>query len=217
MPVVKDRAGQFFGRLLLVAYAGRLNNKTMWICRCECGESRTLAVENLVSGATVSCGCHRKKILDKTSHGLAGKRAYNIWKNIVDRCRNPNNRHYADYGGRGVDVCDEWLDVTNFYRDMGDPPDGRSIERLDNNLGYSKDNCVWATDTQQRRNKRSSRLIEYAGMTMCQSDWAKLMSIPVETLFARVKRMGAEVAIASSMSTWLRNLELKVARKVNEH
>jgi len=108
--------------------------------------------------------------LRNESHGMSHTHAYRIWQSMRDRCENPRSKSYKNYGDRGIKVCQEWKSFEAFFEDMGMPPKGLSIERLDNGLGYSKANCTWATRERQSRNKRSTVNVSIAGETLCFSD-----------------------------------------------
>jgi len=130
-----------------------------WLCRCDCGEVKTYIAGNLRSGSTTSCGCNRKAAIRQKAvkHGKKYTRAYSVWNSMKDRCCNANSPSWPDYGGCGITVCDRWMEFTPFYEDMGDPPDGMSLDRIDGRKGYSPDNCRWATLFTQNQNRRLSR------------------------------------------------------------
>jgi hypothetical protein len=104
------------------------------------------------------------------------------------RCENPSDNGYPDYGGRGITVCDRWKDFANFYADMGDPPKGYWLDRVDNAKGYDPDNCAWRTPKQQNRNRRDNNLLTYNGETLCLSEWAEKLGISRDLLRGRVRR-----------------------------
>lgn len=114
--------------------------------------------------------------------------AYYVWASMKRRCLNPNNKSYKNYGGRGIKVCERWMEYKNFLEDMGEPPRGYSLDRIDNNKGYSPDNCRWADIYTQRNNTRVNRMVTYKGKTLTTAQWAKIYSIPRKTIAYRLGR-----------------------------
>lgn len=122
-----------------------------------------------------------------TTHGKCGSRIHNVWRGIKSRCENPNSPCFHRYGGRGISLCAAWQSFDQFYADMGDVPDGMSIERIDNEGNYEPGNCRWATVREQSRNRRSNVVLTHAGRTMCVKDWANTLGIPRTTLKNRLR------------------------------
>lgn len=122
----------------------------------------------------------------KTRHGMYGTKIYMVWLNMKQRCGNPNVKSYKNYGGRGVRVCDRWNSFYNFYKDMGDMPDGFTIERIDNEKGYSPNNCKWASMQEQSHNKRNNRKIEFNGVVMDLSEWTEKLGFGRTTIRTRL-------------------------------
>jgi hypothetical protein len=129
-----------------------------------------------------------------------------VWQNMRARCTNPNNPRYADYGGRGIHVCERWNDYANFLADMGRRPGrGYSIERIDNDGPYSPENCRWATNLEQRRNTRQTRTLTFNGKTQCLTDWAAETGISIDGLRARLKAgLSVEEALTRPVGRWVR-------------
>lgn len=160
MPNVIDLMGQTFGRLTVVSHAGRANDRAaLWSCVCACGAERVVIGKKLRSGHTQSCGCYAKDRVreTKTKHGhkpKAGKsRTYTSWLSMHSRCNRPEFHAFHRYGGRGIKVCDRWAVFENFLADMGERPDGMTLDRVDVDGNYEPSNCRWATHAQQCANK----------------------------------------------------------------
>lgn len=133
------------------------------------------------------------------THGHSGGRGkkpsdtYTCWLSMIQRCCNPKNRRYKDYGGRGIAVCGEWKDFTNFLSDMGERPNGKSIDRIDVNGNYEPSNCRWATTKEQQNNLRNNRKVDYKGTTLTITELAEIFDIDRYVLYARLKRAGWDV------------------------
>ncbi len=193
-PTPNPVAGGRYGRWLVLSSEPIKREKYLYFkLRCECGVEKEVEKNNFMKGKSVSCGCYNvevTKITNKT-HGMSKLPIYAIWNMMVQRCHVPTYRLYADYGGRGIKVCDEWRTFENFYRDMGDPPfEGASLERERNEKGYSKDNCRWATRIEQNRNKRNNHRYEYNGESLLLIEWAERTGINHATLSSRVNQYG---------------------------
>jgi hypothetical protein len=155
---LKLQKGDRFGMLTVVEFAGKhpTNGGYLWRVTCDCGGETSVRASVLNRGRASSCGCLKRKGSRKT-HGMAGTRAYWAWKALRQRCKNQNRKQWSDYGGRGISYDPVWDSFERFFADMGEPPLGMSLERKNNNHGYSKENCVWATAKQQNRNRRVTR------------------------------------------------------------
>lgn len=165
--------------------------------KCRCGVDFESRIESVKFGLTKSCGCLQKEKVTqlKTVHGLKHSPEYNIWLHIKQRCTNPKSKSYSYYGGRGIKICEKWINsFQEFYNDMGPRPDStHSIERINNNLGYNKLNCRWATKTEQARNTRATFYLTFQGQKKCVSEWADIFKMPAWLITQRIKRYGWSV------------------------
>ena len=190
----KNEIGNRYGRLVVTEFAGiGAEKRALWRCRCDCGKETVVDGKSLRSGNTKSCGClnvdnSTKRIVAlNTKHGKTNHPLFGRWSNMLCRCENPHAINYADYGGRGITVCEEWHDFQKFYdwaMESGYSP-GLSVDRIDNSKGYSPDNCRWATLNEQAANRRSTRLIEFQGETHCLSEWARKFGVDPTNLSGR--------------------------------
>jgi hypothetical protein len=164
---------------------------------CSCGTRKTLSRYDVQRGAIKSCGCHRRRVSAQKvlTHGLSKTKIYMIWSAMIQRCENPDNKGFKNYGGRGITVCERWHDFENFYSDMGDRPTGKSIERKDNNGAYSPENCVWANRSDQNSNTRRNHFLEFGGVTDTMSGWARRIGIDPSAMIFRLKTMPFEKAM----------------------
>lgn len=191
-----DLTGQQFAYLNVIE---KTNNRAstgsvMWKCLCKCGKECEIRSTSLRDGTTKSCGCHflevaRKKGLAKKTHGMTGTRAYSIWTNMKNRCFSEKNKKYKDYGGRGITVCNRWKSsFTNFFTDMGPPPEGYSIERIDVNGNYEPSNCKWATMKEQQNNRRNNLILEYQSQKYTLQQLCDLLNKNSDKVSQRLKR-----------------------------
>lgn len=169
--------GQRFNQWLVLREANSRNNRRYFRCRCTCGVEKEVQMSNLTSGKSKSCGCLQKEWLDNfnTKHGHRYHELYDTWNSMKQRCTNPNRTRYKDYGGRGITICDEWLSVENFIKDMYPSyKEGLQLDRIDNNKGYSKENCRWVTHSQNQwnTNPQKESTSKYKGVHKSKLKWA---------------------------------------------
>lgn len=153
-----DLTGKEFGRLKVLEHAGKsIRGQSLWLCLCLCGNQKVMQYSSLAAG-TQSCGCKKREPnVANTTHGFSNTRTYRVWTNMKARCQDTGHQAYENYGGRGIWVCDEWQRFEQFLDDMGFCPEGLTLERMDNEDGYFKENCKWASRSEQNSNKRSGR------------------------------------------------------------
>src|SRR5262249_16960599 len=177
-----DLTRRRFGRWMVLALHLERDQygHVLWSCRCDCGTERIVRGDTLRGGISTSCGCFLPEAAKKhrTTHGMFGTRVYKIWHGMLQRCTNPNNSGYANYGGRGITVCEEWLSFENFYADVGDPPPGLSLDRTNNNGNYEPTNWGWATPLMQTRNRRPRSKTKIKTLPVKPADDDPVSNIP---------------------------------------
>lgn len=187
----KDLSGQQFGRLLAIKIVGQnIHGKSLWLCRCDCGKEAEVIASHLVSGNTSSCGCLQREVKPTRTHGLSGTAEYKVWQSMKRRCSNPKESGYHRYGGRGIRVCDRWVNsFVNFIQDMGNRPTNlHSIERIDNNGHYDPSNCKWALKSEQANNTRQNRFLEFQGIRLTLTQWADRVGLNRDCLRGRLDK-----------------------------
>lgn len=190
-----DMVGQTSGRWTVVEFAGYTKRgSARWTVVCSCGTRRIHDGHMIRHGRTLSCGClkleqFRERLI---SHGNAqrGKRtaSYRSWARMIQRCGNPNNTHWKHYGGRGIVVCDRWHTYENFVADMGEPPTGYSIERLNVDGNYEPPNCIWANHKTQMSNTRRNAIVMLDDKHITMTDAAQKLRIGISTMYDRMRR-----------------------------
>jgi hypothetical protein len=183
-----------FGRWRVIAFAGYRHGNAYWTCECSCPEHtrHDVVACRLKDGTSQSCGCLRNEqtAMRRTTHGQTYTAEYHAWQQMFVRCYNPKAKSFRDYGARGISVCERWTaSFEAFLEDMGPRPSSQhSLERVDNNQGYSPDNCQWSTHKEQGRNRRSNHMITHAGITQCITDWAISAGMSVQVLKSRLNQ-----------------------------
>lgn len=186
--------GKKIGRWSVLAKSAERDSagSVKWMCECECGVKSLVSGTSLNTGTSVSCGCYQKEIAkSNTTHGLSSSREYNSWCSMKARCTNPKNPGYKYYGGRGIKVCDRWVNsFDNFLLDMGQRPSIKhTIDRHpDINGDYTPTNCRWGTKPEQSRGTRRNIHCKYNGKTMVLQDWAKKIGVPHNSMLYHVQK-----------------------------
>lgn len=190
-----DRTGQRFGRLTVIKEAGRDKHRNViWKCRCDCGNESYVTTADLKK--TKSCGCWNiDAIIQRNTRHGASKRGsitklYKVWAAVKQRCTNPKNKAYKNYGGRGIKLCDEWLEYEPFEKWAFENgyAEGLQLDRIDNNGGYSPDNCRFVSTVENSHNKRNNVWITIDGKTALAVDWAKEVGVDVEVIRKRLRK-----------------------------
>lgn len=150
---------------------------------CECGKEKEVFWGNLQSGQTKSCGCRGTSL-----GGVSRTKIHQRWRNMLQRCTNPDNVSYPHYGGRGIKVCERWMEFENFHADMGEIPEGKFLDRIDNDGDYCPENCHWVDFKQQCRNRRSNRILEMDGKSMPVTEWAEKLGISRQLIYKRLQK-----------------------------
>lgn len=207
-----DRTGQKFGHLTVLKFShsqkrkNRTTTKTFWKCICECGKIKIVCSSDLVTGNTTSCGCLK---CIKHRHALKNKRTrtYVTWQSIKSRCFNEKDTAYEHYGGRGITICERWLDFRNFLEDMSVRPEDTTIDRIDPDGNYEPNNCRWASKKIQGINKGSTRFFKINGKTKSFTEWAEEYGINKNTLEKRMRiyKWSFEKALTTPIKEKYRN------------
>lgn len=193
MSAVIDLVGRRYERLTVIARAGTdSGGHSTWTCLCDCGKYTTVSSSHLNSGSVKSCGCYGRDWSSRRllKHGFSHTRIFNIWKNMIARCEQPERADFCWYGGRGICVCEEWKnDFLNFkkWALQNGYADQLTLDRVDNNKNYSPDNCRWANISMQARNRRNNHILIYKNQAKTIAEWSEITGIHRATLTSRVK------------------------------
>lgn len=209
-----DITGDKYGRLTPLKYLGN----RMWECKCDCGEIKVVSSNHMRRGLVKSCGCLNRDQPHKTIHGDRQTRLYKIWIDMRQRCSNPNNSAYKNYGGRGVRVCSEWNDYQVFKAwAMGNGYDENlTIERVDVDGGYNPDNCEWITRKDQGFNRRNNHVLTYNGETKTLTEWCNELNLSYDMVRGRLKRgWTVEAALTIPKLNNKTKRLIKIAKKFN--
>lgn len=197
----KDITGKKFGRLTVIRPDTESSRRYRWVCRCDCGNIKSIEGTKIRTGHTQSCGCLHAESIQRTlcihGHSRWGQKKspeYCTWVNIRSRCNNPKAAGYESYGGRGIKVCEAWNASTGFpafLRDVGKKPSpDHSLDRIDPNGNYEKGNVRWILKSKQAQNTRRTRLITFDGQTLCVAEWERVLGFKAGTIARRIDVSG---------------------------
>lgn len=184
----KDLTGLSFGRLKVLKFFEQKGVDNRWLCKCVCGNTKIIYRSNLTSGQSTSCGCYQKEVV--TKHGLSKHRLYNIWIDMRKRCFDERFKHYENYGGRGITICDEWnSDFMNFYNwSIENGYDKKlTLDRIDNDGNYTPKNCRWVTRIVQNNNTRKNVFIDFKGEKYTIAQLARKYGLNPKTIVYRIE------------------------------
>jgi hypothetical protein len=184
-----DLTGERFGMFTVLREAPRRGPRRVWLCLCDCGAEVEVFQVSLRAGKSQGCGCRRRSSKRRKVHGRSKTAEYGIWRKMLERCHNPNDAAYPNYGGRGITICAQWREsFVRFYHDVGPRPSPRpSLDRIDNDGNYEPRNVRWATSKEQTRNRRGNVYVTHAGITQTVADWALVADLPYSTLRTRIR------------------------------
>jgi len=187
---VQNLIGQRFGLLVVTERAENRGKRVVWLCQCDCGNIFTTLAQNLRTGKSTHCGCMLHENISKasTTHGYSKTRTYRSWNKMKGRCCNPNDDRYCQYGGAGITLYERWVSFENFLSDMGERPEGTSIDRIDNTKGYCPENCKWSTPKEQMNNTSINRNITYKGKTQTLTQWCDELKLSYSMVSTRLSR-----------------------------
>ena len=187
---IKDISGKVFGRLTVLSLTRTENKRSYYLCKCECGVEKEIRQDSLKSGRTTSCGCVQREAVTIHGHYSNDKASPTTmsWKSMLARCTDPNHANYAHYSSKGITVCDRWFDFNNFLADMGERPEGSQIDRMDNSLGYSKDNCRWVTPKINSNNKDNCVYLTIKDKTQTVTQWSEELGLSRDVVYQRLAK-----------------------------
>ena len=194
MSKIRDLTGKRFGRLFVISIS-HTKKCAYWHCRCDCGITKIIPSSSLVTGRTRSCGC--LKLDANTTHGLTGSAEWVVWQAMNARCNCTKAGNFHLYGGRGIEVCERWKSFDNFLSDMGNRPEGMTLDRIDVNGNYCPENCRWATQSQQNRNKRNTKRFLFDGEMLCLIEIAERTGINYDRFCSRIFKDGWSIEKAA--------------------
>ena len=210
MGKIIDLTGQRFGRLIVIKRADNSkDNRAKWLCKCDCGNEKNIVGKSLRKMKTQSCGCLQKEKakMVNTKHGKRYTKLNKTWNSMKQRCNNSNCKQYKNYGGRGIKVCEEWVDKENGFMNFynwamqNGFQENLTIDRIDVNGNYEPDNCRWTDMKQQCNNRRDNHNITYNNETHTIAEWSEILKIKRYTLYSRINMLKMPIKKAFEKST----------------
>ena len=186
---LQDLIGRVFGYWTVLDRGLNNGPKVQWVCRCTCGIEKSIRTDALCNGQSTDCGCRRKEKHRSKSrwHGQSTTTEFLSWHSMIQRCNNSKRTDFHNYGGRGITICDRWYDFFAFLADMGSKPYPKAqLERVNNDLGYFPDNCIWSNAKAQARNRRTNRLENFRGIQKPVVEWAEILGIRYGLILTRL-------------------------------
>lgn len=183
-----NKTGNRYGKLTVLSLATK-KPYSKWLCKCDCGNTKEVFGAHLHEDGTKSCGCINKEVTSKRvkTHGMTKTPTYVSWLAMRRRCDDSKNASYKSYGAKGIKYCESWASFDKFLLDMGERPDGMTLDRIDLHKGYCKENCRWATPSEQQRNRSSCLHLTYNGVTKTAAEWSKDLNLAPGAVWNRIK------------------------------
>lgn len=190
--------GRKFNRWTVLEWRPGVQAK--WLCQCDCGTVKEVQKQNVVYGKSQSCGCLQRETEHNghRTHGMSKSNTYTIWAGMMSRCRDMDN---PNYGGRGIEVCERWHSFENFLADMGERPEGLSLDRIDTNGNYEPANCRWVGARAQAQNTRRNVNVTHNGKTQCASEWARELGVSRQRIHQRLSRHEPLIGVRAAKAT----------------
>lgn len=182
------KTGKVDGLTIIGIISRNKHRNVQWLCKCKCGKL-TIKTTTIINKGMLSCGCATNEARKKRAiHNKTNSKTYRIWGGMIQRCTNPKNHKFHRYGGRGIKVCESWKNFAAFLKDMGECPDGKQIDRINNNEDYTKENCRWADIKTQARNRSNNRIIEINGDKKTMTEWCEKLNMSPIMVRMRIHR-----------------------------
>lgn len=190
-----DLTGKKFNKLTVLKYVETRKKITYWLCQCECGNQKIINGTHLRGGKIDSCGCTRVENTrqlgyKRRTHGMTNSKTFTSWRSMKERCYYKKHKSYKEYGGAGITVCNRWLNsFENFLEDMGERPEGTTLDRINGAENYTPENCRWATHKEQQRNLKSNKIINFKNQQKCLKEWCEDLKLNYDAVLNRIDKL----------------------------